>query len=43
MARAFLDARLRVALVVALLAGVLLGCALAMLSVLDSGLLPAIG
>ena len=42
-ARALLDARLRVALLIGLLGGVLLGCALALLSVLDPGLLPAIG
>jgi hypothetical protein len=42
-ARPFLDARLRVALLVGLLAGVLLGSGLALLSVLDPGLLPAIG
>jgi hypothetical protein len=41
--RALLDARLRLALLVGLLAGVLLGCVLALLSVVDPGLLPAIG
>jgi hypothetical protein len=39
---ALLDGR-RVALIVGLLAGVLLGCALALLSVLGPGVLPAIG
>jgi hypothetical protein len=38
-----LDVRLRVALLVCLLAGTLLGSALALLSVLDPGLLPALG
>jgi hypothetical protein len=41
--RAFSDVRLLRVLIVALLAGTLLGCALAMLSVLDPGLLPALG
>jgi hypothetical protein len=36
-------ARLRRALLLGLLAGALLGCALAVLSVLDPGLLPALG
>jgi hypothetical protein len=36
-------AQLRRALLVALLAGLLLGCLLATLSVLDPGLLPALG
>jgi hypothetical protein len=35
--------RLRLALVVGLLVGALLGCSLALFSVLDPGLLPAIG
>jgi hypothetical protein len=38
-----LTVRLRWALLVGLLAGVLLGCLLAALSVLDTGLLPALG
>ena len=41
--RALLDVRLRLALLVGLLAGTLLGCALALLSVVDPGLLPALG
>ena len=38
-----LDTRLRVALIVGLLVGAFLGCALALLSVVEPGLLPALG
>ena len=42
-AAAFLDARLRVALLIGLLGGVVLGVALALLSLLAPGVLPALG